>query len=512
MGNEGNKSAKSKSKKGSTKAPWIKLEDKEKHGISLYLKKFLGDNNEFRSQKFISTIFTNISKEVSSNINNFLNSYYAQVKSSKKLQQGQNLDGIDIMTLAQILIKSTMDSDEDIYYHKKMILILYDLIQGEILYHEKDKDNLKIDDIVKAFNFSILIYFNKYAKKSSTLSLDPKEIFNDEFNSNIKEFILCNILNKYKLEKNDFSTPITVDQLTEFIDRKLPSLDGFIISYFSTYLFNLENDPNNENMTCFPIFNDPPSTLSIAKFFFYCLSNTIISSKHYAFKLYDCKVNGYNLSNLVYSFLGFTGPIIILVQHHDKANDNFITFGMFINKNFKECFSNSCGDDLSHILILGDKMDIFKTVGDDHEHYCFISSKNQKFQKHEPGIGMGYSHGQIRFWLDANELFSKSYFGKYDDVYEEGSPFEEMEEKLEICNLEVYGFGDDDTLKDLIKKQERDQVIINKMKKVDKSAFANNEFDREMFLNKTFSHRQVVDERAQNDLIKKDAKAQGEDN
>ena len=511
MGNEGN-SGKSQSKKGSSKAQWIKLNDKEKQGISLYLRKFLGDNKEFRQDRFLSTIFTYISKEITSNLNNFLNSFYSEVKSSRKLQPDQKLESIDIMTLAQILIKSSLDSDENIYYHKKMILILYDMIHGELLYHEKDKDNLEIDNIVKLFNFAILIYFNKYAKKSSTLKIDPKEIFNNEFNANIKEFIYCNILNKYKLEQSDFSQKITVDQLTDFIDRKLPSLDGFIISYFSTYLFNLENDPNNENMTSFPIFNDPPSTLSIAKFFFYCLSNTLISSKHYAFKLYDCKTNGYNLSNLVYSFLGFTGPIIILVQHHDKANDNFITFGMFMNKNFKECFSNSCGDDLSHILILGDKLEILKTVGDDHEHYCYISSKNQKFQKHEPGIGMGFSHGQIRFWLDSNELFSKSYFGKYDDVYEEGGPFEEMEEKLDICNLEVYGFGDDDTLKDLVKKQERDQVIINKMKKVDKSAFANNEFDREMFLNKTFSHRQVVDERAQEDFIKKDSKAKGEDN
>ena len=410
------------------------------------------------------------------------------------------------MTLSQILIKSSLDIDENIYYHKKLVLILYDLIHGEILYHEKVKDNLDVDKIVKVFDFCILIYFNKYAKKSSTLTIDEKEVFTKDFNDNVKEFIYCNILNKYKLSQEDFSNPITVDKLTEFIDKKLLSLDGFVISYFSTYLFNLENDPNNENMTCFPIFNEPPSTLSTTKFFFYCLSNSLISSKHYAFKLYDCKVNGYNLSNLVYSFLGFTGPVIILIQHHDKKNDNFITLGMFMNKNFKECFSNFCGDDLSHILILGDKLEILKAVGDDHEHYCYISSKNQKFQKHQPGIGMGYSSGQIRFWLDSNELFSKSYFGKYDDVFEDGSPFEEMEEKLEICNLEVYGFGDDDTLKDLIKKQERDQVIINKMKKVDKSAFANNEFDREMFLSKTFSHRQAVDERGKLDLEKKDSK------
>ena len=504
MGNEGSKS---NSKKSNLKASWIKLSDKEKQGVISYTKKYIDqkNNNNFKSENFFSNVFTYISNEVSLNIKKYLNSFYNHIKAKRLLTLEKNLEIVDIMTLAQILIKSSLDSDEDIYYHKSIILILYDIINGELFYWQKNKDNLDIEKITKIFNFIILIYFNKYAKKSSTLKFDSKEIFNSEFNSNIKEFILCNILNKYKLSQEDFNIKITAEQLTEFQEKKLFYLDGFTISYFSTVLFNLENDPNNENMTSFPIFNEPPSTLSIYKFFFYCLSNSIISSKHYAFKLYDCKTNGYNLSNLVYSFLGFTGPIIILVQHHDKVNDNFITFGMFINSNFKECFGNFCGDDLSHILILGDKMETLKTVGDDHEHYCYISSKNQKFQKMQPGIGMGYSHGQIRFWLDANELFSKSYFGKYDDVYEEGSPFEEMEEKLEICNLEVYGFGDDDTLKDLVKKQERDMVIIDKMKKVDKSAFANNEFDREMFLSKSFSHRQVVDERARNDLEKKDS-------
>ena len=509
MGNEGgNQKSSSSSKKFNIKANWIKFSDSEKQGIISYTKKYLdqANNNQFKSEKFFTTVFTYISKEISSNINKYLNSYYTQIKAQRILKPDQSLEIVDVMTLAQILIKSHLDFDESIYYHKSLVLVLYDMINGELFYWEKNKDDLNIDIITKIFNFIILIYFNKYTSKSSTLKLDTKEIFNEEFVSNVKEFILCNILNKYKLSQEDFSVKITSDQLCELIEKKLFSLDGFVISYFNTILLNLEKDPNNQNMTSFPIFNEPPSTLSITKFFFYCLSNSIISSKHYAFKLYDCKINGYNLSNLVYSFLGFTGPIIILVQHHDKAKDDFITFGMFINNNFKECFSNYCGDDLSHILILGDKMEILKTVGDDHEHYCYISSKNQKFQKMKPGIGMGYSNTQMRFWLDANELFSKSYFGKYDDVFEEGSPFEEMEEKLDITNLEVFGFGDDDTLKALMKKQERDQVIIDKMKKVDKSAFANNEFDREMFLSKTFSHRQVVDERGINDLDKKDEK------
>ena len=70
------------------------------------------------------------------------------------------------------------------------------MINGELFFWEKNKDNLDMDLITKIFNFVILIYFNKYTKKSSKLNFDTKEIFNTEFNANVKEFIICNILNK----------------------------------------------------------------------------------------------------------------------------------------------------------------------------------------------------------------------------------------------------------------------------------------------------------------------------
>ena len=50
-----------------------------------------------------------------------------------------------------------------------------------------------------------------------------------------------------------------------------------------------------------------------------------------------------------------------------------------------------------------------------------------------------------------------------------------------------------------MKKQQKDKMISDKMKKVDKSAFANNDFDKEMFFGKTFQHRQQLDHRAFND-------------
>jgi hypothetical protein len=60
-------------------------------------------------------------------------------------------------------------------------------------------------------------------------------------------------------------------------------------------------------------------------------------------------------------------------------------------------------------------------------------------------------------------------------------------------NIEVYGFGDEDAHSVLVKKQDKDKMISDKMKKVDKAQFVANEFDKEMFLGKTFGHQQFSD-------------------
>ena len=56
-------------------------------------------------------------------------------------------------------------------------------------------------------------------------------------------------------------------------------------------------------------------------------------------------------------------------------------------------------------------------------------------------------------------------------------------------NIEVYGFGDEDTYESLIKKQNKDKMISDKMKKVERGKLAGSEFDREMFFDKTFEHQ-----------------------
>jgi hypothetical protein len=53
----------------------------------------------------------------------------------------------------------------------------------------------------------------------------------------------------------------------------------------------------------------------------------------------------------------------------------------------------------------------------------------------------------------------------------------------------VYGFGSQDDYEALIKKQNRDKNISDKMKKVDKAAFLEGDFNKEMFFENTFSHQ-----------------------
>lgn len=481
MGNKGGQATVDKSV-----SSYISLTDKEKEEAISFAKEYINaEDKSFNADKYFSDTFLILADKIKQNIIPYLNSYYVARGIKRTVQK---LEVTDLIFLANILIKANGDCDDEIYNRKNTILILYDILKGKVRTFEENSSDINIDDVLPIFNFALLIYMNKYAKHSSKMK--QNEDFTPEFTEEIKEFLKSNILTENQPK-------ITLSLLEEFIDTKLYAIDSFLKNHFKIMLLNRSSDEYYISLLPFPLFNDPPSLVPVYQFFYFCLSNSSISSKSYAFKLYDCKIQGYNLSNLIYSFIGFTGPISIMVQHYDEDQDKVIILGMFINSNFKECYEKFCGDDMSYIFTLDPKMTTYRCVGD-KDKILYICSKSQKFSKSQPGIGMGCRGDQIRFWLDSNELFSKSVFCKYDNTFEEGSPFKEPIEKLNIGNIEVFGYGDEDALESLMKKQERDRAYCDKMKKVDKSAFVNNEFDKEMFFSKGFAHREQTDERGYN--------------
>jgi hypothetical protein len=483
MGNEQKGGFKSKKNLG------INFNEEDKNEVIKYYNKFYNkEKKSFNFNKFIENTFLILHQQIKSNLIKFLQSFY-NLKQIKK--KDNTFDLQDFFSLAYLLTKANTDSNDDNYFNKNTFFILYDIYKGKI---DSYQETYYINDLINIFNFITLLYFNKYSNNNKNLSF-TEDKFNEDYNKEFKIFLLENLKDTDDSNVSIENLEMNYNLVNKLVSDKLYNLESFLKHYFNGIFFNKLNDEYYENLSPFPIFNNPPNTISIYKFFYFCLTNSQISSKKYAFKLFDTKIAGYNLSDLIYSFLGFTGPVAIFIQHFPKNSKNEIILGMFLNSNFKECYEKCCGDDLSNIFCITPRIIKYNFNGDKN-NILYIQGKSQKFSKKRPGIGMGNINGEIRFWLDSQELFSKSYFNKYDNVFEEGSPFKEMKEILNIGNIEVYGFGDEDTLNDLIKKQDRDKALSDKMKKVDKSAFVNNEFDKEMFFSKTFAHRNDVDERA----------------
>jgi hypothetical protein len=409
----------------------MKLDHNDEENITKFYNKFLlqeGENKNtpntskntiFNVTQFQNEVFLNLS------INSifFLNDYYIKKGLTRKID---NLEQEDILNLFYLLTKANQNDEDDfnIYYRKNSFFILYDLYLGKVGAFEKETQ-INLVKLADVFEFIVQIFINRHY---SILKKSEQDLGID-YNSNEKKKSIYNFLKENLKCTNESEELVDLKSLHNFIDHTLYSLDSFLKNYFK--LKFLQIDVTESLLTSVPVCTEGPSTVTIDQFLFFVLANPHIGSMKYAFKLYDCQKTGYNIPNLIYSFLGFPGPVIILVKHFDQTSGKETVLGMFLHSNIKECYEKFCGDDLCSIFELYPKMHFYKFV-EDREKICFISSKNQKFSKVSPGIGLGFRYGKCRFWIDSNECFKKSYFNKYDDVFEEGSPFENPEQPLNV--------------------------------------------------------------------------------
>jgi hypothetical protein len=409
----------------SSKNKLIAFEKNEHENVVKFYEKYYdNERKEFQFENFSIYVFKNLNNKIKTNLINFLNDYYRIKKIDKFVNLPSNLSCEDILFIAHILIKSNFDTEDDIYFRKNTLLILYDISMGKV---EAFKNKIMISDIIDIFNFATLIYLEKYQANESLFTAENNKVVQEYLKNNI--LILKDSSNSDSIEENP---AVDLNSLIEFIDTTLFSFDGFLKNYLRKKFFMNENEISL--LTSLPIFTETPSVLPVFKFFYFCLATPLIFSKSYAFKLYDCKKNGYNISNLIYSFIGFPGPVAILIQHYEEDGSEVI-LGVYLNSNFKECYEKFCGDDLSFIFTISPKLHFYKCLGGNSERICFISSKTQKFSKVQPGIGLGWSNGNSRLWIDSTEPFKKSHFGKYDDVFEEGTPFKSAIQYLNVIIL-----------------------------------------------------------------------------
>ncbi len=154
-----------------------------------------------------------------------------------------------------------------------------------------------------------------------------------------------------------------------------------------------------------------------------------------AFSLHDCSNNGYNISTILNNIIGFTSCVCIFINTLDNTSGKQVTLGLYINSNFKECYDErSCGDEFSYIYTFSSSsFEVYRLKDGSSGHCCyFINTRSLRNKAKKLGIGLGKTYDGHKVWLDNQDLFRSSYFLTEDQYYQDGSPYENPNERLEV--------------------------------------------------------------------------------
>jgi len=389
----------------------------------------ISQNQSMNLSNFCKSCFQSLSESYKINLQEFLNKAF-------QIYLKQNYKNFDIKAftlLSETLIKFNNSEDaflSNLYNNSSYVFLLYDFIQATPGAFRLGL--LQNNIILDIFDYAIGIYINLHdvsVKEGVKIRYDKE---------NLKDYICTifqslNIINNY--DRNNKNSIIEIEKrlFDIFVSDYLMGFDCLIRDHFTNIILE-GNKTNSYYSNSLPIFQLGVSNiLSTEEFFLFCMSNPFISNKKFAYKLYCCNEMGFNISSVIYSFLGFDGPVCIFISNLNK-DDTKSVIGLFLNSNFKECFENYVGDDCCFPFMVKPYIKFYKVdpYSVNRNKILYLSSKNHKNTNMKPGIGLGYGYAGSKIWLDMNDPFKQSYFNKNETVYSEGSPFKNEKEILNV--------------------------------------------------------------------------------
>ncbi|KUF72812.1 TLD domain-containing protein 1 [Phytophthora nicotianae] len=194
-------------------------------------------------------------------------------------------------------------------------------------------------------------------------------------------------------------------------------------------------------------------------------------------RLYTSAQDGLSFNRLSYHILGYSGPTLTIIRDTQGA-----VFGMFCDTEWKES-SRYYGGNGCFLFRLAPEIAIYRvSASGANENYMYLNSKGFALPR---GLGMGGSTDKFRLFL-SEDLDENSYTTAKCLSFEPGRL--SSSEQFVIDAMEVWGCGGEES--ELSQKAHRQETadLINRARKVDKAQFVGNDFDKEMFLGKTFGH------------------------
>ncbi|OWZ21494.1 hypothetical protein PHMEG_0003952 [Phytophthora megakarya] len=180
------------------------------------------------------------------------------------------------------------------------------------------------------------------------------------------------------------------------------------------------------------------------------------------------------LSSLIHRY---SGPTLTVIRDTQGA-----VFGMFCDTEWKES-SRYYGGNGCFLFRLAPDINIYRvSASGADENYMYLNSKGFALPR---GLGMGGSTDKFRLFL-SEDLDENSYTTPKCLSFEPGRL--SSSEQFIADTIEVWGCGGAES--ELSQKAHRQETadLINRARKVDKAQFVGSDFDKEMFLGKTFGH------------------------
>ena len=210
------------------------------------------------------------------------------------------------------------------------------------------------------------------------------------------------------------------------------------------------------------------------------------SSASVLFPLFLSDRDGFSFIKLAQAIGGYHGSMILVI----KIDEGGI-IGAHIGEDLRDNATTSGSMDTFLFSLVGGFKTFKPEYGNMQGKYMYLNSKISKSSKFPKGLGFGGSKEDARLWLD-NNLDQDSYVSDSCGTYESGQLIQSQGHAvpITIITIEIWGCGGDRALETQQKLKKSDEVRVTNARKIDKTQFANNTFNRENLLSNTFQNSQ----------------------
>lgn len=207
--------------------------------------------------------------------------------------------------------------------------------------------------------------------------------------------------------------------------------------------------------------------------------------------LYSTEDHGFSLQKLVQSGLWYEGGLVLFIKASSGA-----VLGAVLGEGLKDK-GEFYGTSSTYLFSFSPAFRTFRSTSSSAEaNFVYCNTKILKSVKYPAGLGFGGNpQDGFRLWLGLD--LEQSYVTSACQTFESGVllPTEETRKDLRIAVIECWGFGGPTARERKSKADQSERVRLENMRKVDKTAFVDGDFNKGFLLSNTFRHRdQMRDE------------------